>query len=511
KPHYNINLKDGKTYPVIRITAEDYPRIFRTRRMIQDGSEYYGPFPDVQMIDRYLELIEQLFPLRKCKGILKKRKNPCLYCHIERCRAPCCGRISREEYLKHVNRVRQLLSGETALVIQYLTEKMNSAVEKLDFEKAAGLRDSIHAVREIEKEQQVVDFNPEVRDYIAYAVRDRFCTFIVFQMREGRLTGRDLFRTEVYGSEEDALIHFILQYYSGKKPPIEVYLQNSFDTDALRTFFRKELKTEVNIYFPPQGRHSSILKMAAENAVQDVEKRFERAGHTEALKELKEILHLATLPKRIEGFDIAELEGKYPVASMVSFLNGSPDKKNYRYFHMKSLHGTIDDYEAIREVIARRYTRVLNENLEKPDMILVDGGRGQVSSACSILETLGLSDIPLFGLAKQNEEIVPVTGEIIRLPAGSSPLRILQHVRDEAHRFATSFNQRLRGKTVSLSALESIPGIGEKRSKRLLTAFSSIEGILAQPIEEIAKTLKISTEKAARVQASLRKLNPGPA
>lgn len=505
QPHYNINLKDGKTYPMIRVTNEEYPRVFRTRRLIQDGSDYYGPYTDVSSIDLYLDLIEKLFPLRKCKGKLKKRNHPCLYYHIDRCSAPCCGKIDKTEYLELVEKVKKLLVGETGEIIGELHQKMQEATEKLEYEKAAGYRDSIQAIRRAEESQRVVDFDPEIRDYIAYELREQLCTFTVFKMREGKLIGRDVFRTEVYGKEEEALQQFLMRYYSEiHTPPARIYTLTPFDIAPFKAFFKEKTERDVEIEFPSEGPDYSVLKMARENSIQDMENRFHKKRIRETLEGLKTILQLPTLPRRIEGFDISQLAGKYPVASMVSFHNGEPDKKNYRHFHMKSLRGAIDDYEAMREVVARRYTRVINENLERPNLILIDGGRGQVHAAFEILQTLGVEDIPVFGLAKQREEIVPVEGDPIILDETSAARKLLQHVRDESHRFATTFHTKLRKKDVAFSRLEQIPGIGKQRSRSLLEQFGSISNIVSSTPEEIAEKCSLSKQLAEKVLNALR-------
>ena len=506
KPRYNINLKDGKSYPVIRVTADEYPRVFRTRRIIQDGSSYYGPFPSVVTLDTYLELIEKLFPLRKCKGELKKRENPCLYYHIGRCSAPCVGKISREDYMEKVELVKKLLSGETKELVKLLEGEMAGASAELRFEKAAEYRDAIGAIENIGKEQEVVDFDPEVRDYVAFAQKEELGTFIVFQMRAGKLIGRDLFRTVVYTPVEEALSQFLLQYYSTvHTPPHRVYVSHAFDPALLLEFFRKEKEREVEIEFPSDGRHRSIVKMAMENGFQDIEARRHALANMPALEELKKVLSLPKLPKRIEGFDIAHLSGKHTVSSMVSFRDGYPDKAKYRSFHIKSLGGAIDDFESMREVVARRYSRVVNDGLERPDFILIDGGKGQVSAAKEMLDSLGLGDIPLAGLAKKFEEIyLPGMSDPVRLPETSPALKVLQAVRDEAHRFATSFNKRLRQKDLSFSLLEKIPGVGPKRSRLLLEEFESLEALQKATAEEIAERCRLSLAQADEILSFLK-------
>ena len=508
QPRYNINLKDGKSYPVIRITAEDYPRIFRTRRIFDDGSDYYGPYPSVHQLDTYIDLIEKLFPLRKCRGPLKKRDHPCLYFHIHRCAAPCTGNVSKEEYNETVGNIRRLLSGNTRDMVKTLTSNMESAVKELNFEKAAEYRDAIRAVKDIVVSQEVQDFNLDVRDYVAVAEKDQMYTFVVFQMRGGKLMGRDLYRTEHYGDFFDAYYQFIVQYYGDRTTlPDMLYVSDLVDTRLIAEYFlrEKECKTEVKI--PQRGRHRSILRMARENGLLDMDQRLRKRRNTEALEELKIALNLDHLPHRIEGFDISQLSGKHPVASMVSFFDGLPDKKNYRHYHVKTLDGAIDDYESMREIVARRYTRIVNENLEKPDLILVDGGKGQVSAAKSVLDALGLESIPLAGLAKRDEEIfLPGRDKPYELPDTSSALKVLQRVRDESHRFATTFNKRLRQKDVKLSRLTEIPGIGEVRSRKLMEKYGSLDAVAGAKPEQIAELFRVSTEVAEKMADGLHKL-----
>ena len=456
-------------------------------------------------LDTYLELIEKLFPLRKCKGVLKRRDAPCLYYHIGRCSAPCVGKISREGYQEKVDLVKKLLSGETEELLQRLRREMREASDALRFEKAAEYRDAIDAIESIGREQEVVDFDPEVRDYVAFAQREELGTFIVFQMRAGKLLGRDLFRTAVYTSTEEALAQFLLQYYSSvHTPPSRIYVSHPFDPTLLLEFFEREKKRRVEIEFAVEGRHRSILKMALENGMQDIESRRRATANIPALEDLKRELSLPKVPRRIEGFDIAHLSGKHTVSSMVSFRDGYPDKAKYRYFHIRTLEGAIDDFESMREAVGRRYTRVVNDNLERPDFILIDGGKGQIGAAREMLEALGLGDIPLAGLAKKFEEIyLPGKSDPIRLPETSPALKILQAVRDEAHRFATSFNKRLRQKDLSFSLLERIPGVGPKRSKDLLEQFGSIDELRAAEAEVIAEKCRISLAQADAILSFL--------
>jgi excinuclease ABC subunit C len=505
-PRYNINLKDGKTYPVIRVTNEDYPRVFKTRSMIQDGSVYFGPFTNVRHIDTYLELIERIYPLRKCRGPIKKREHPCLYYHLGRCAAVCAGKTDKKEYDRRVAGIKKMLSGETTDLRADLQSRMEQAAANMQYERAAEYRDTIRALDSVEAEQQVVDFDPETRDYVGYASHEQLGTFVVFQMRAGKLLSSDMFRTDVFDTEVEDLTQFIVRYYEAKKSvPARLFVPVPVDEETLQAFFRDAHGAEVRIALPEETRDRSIINMARENARQDIEKRIRERGNVPALEELARVLELPNVPLRIEGFDIAHVGGKHPVASMVSFLNGIPNKAEYRRYHVRGLEGKIDDYEAMREIVARRYTRVLNERKDRPDLIVVDGGKGQVAAVKEILNSLGLDDTPLLGLAKQNEEIfLPARAEPVNLPEGSPPLRLLQHVRDESHRFATSFRARMQQKEISASTLERVPGIGPKRSKQILQAFGGLETVAETPPDMIAKTVGITEEKARQVRTVAR-------
>ncbi len=510
RPRYNINLKDGKTYPVIRITNEEYPRVFRTRHIVEDGSSYYGPYANVYHIDRYLEVIEKLFPLRKCRGPIRKRDHPCLYYHIGRCAAVCAGKTDRDEYGRRIEGIRKLLSGQTDALIADLERDMQAAVEELKFEQAADLRDTIAAIRRTQEEQQVVDFDPDVRDYLGLFQRDGLVSMTIFHMRGGRLLGTELFHSDVYGEPEDFIPQFLIQYYTATRLVPEKLIigaeravVESISAD-LAHFFQDELDETVEILPPDSSRDTSITNLAAENARRDLEKRVREQGNIPGLEELQKVLGLPRLPLRIEGFDIAHVDGTHPVASAVSFLNGRPDKSNYRRFRMRTLGGAIDDFAAMREVAARRYTRLINEELPLPDLILIDGGKGQVSSVVQVLEALEL-DVPVVGLAKREEELyLPRRPDAIRLPAGSEPLRILQAVRDEAHRFATTFRAGLQSGDLTLGTLESVPGIGPTRSRRLLQRFKTLEAIAAADPETVAAEAKVPYDKAIEVQEAVR-------
>ena len=500
-PHYNISLKDGKSYPIIRITNERFPKVFKTRRIIDDGSSYYGPYPDGGKLELYLDLIAKLFPLRRCGTPLKKRDKPCLYYHIGLCLAPCAGLVSEEEYNSAINSVKNLLEGRTDALVARMETEMVNASNALNFEEAAIKRDQIAAIKSVETGQQVQDFVQESRDYAAIEMRGPLCTISLMQMRSGQLIGRALYRAETLGDETEVLLNFLVQYYAdGLKLPQFLYVSHEIDVDLIRRYFAEQLGGKLEVSLPHDGKHFRILRMARENANRDVEKRLKSRDNSQALQELADVINLSQPPSLIEGFDIAQLHGKYTVASLISFRDGNPDKPNYRRYNIKSLEGNIDDFESIREAVARRYTKVLNENLERPDLLIIDGGKGQVHAARQILDDLGMFDIPVIGLAEQFETIVfEDERPDLQLPLDHPALRLVIAVRDECHRFATSANQAARSKEASFKVLESVQGVGKKRSEQLMKQYGSIEAILNRTAEQLAKEASLPLLLAQRL------------
>jgi excinuclease ABC subunit C len=514
KPFFNINLKDGKSYPAIRITNEDYPRIFRTRNIIFDGSHYFGPYANLGKIDIYLNLIEKIFPLRKCRGKLKKRRNPCLYYHINRCAAPCCGKTTKEEYNKHVENIIKLLNGKTGELVNELNDKMKLLSENLEYEKAALIRDQIDSINDFTGIHQVEDRNMNARDYIGFAETQNLCSFSILQMRKGILTDKKIFSLENYAPYNEALNHFLIQYYSKiHSLPQAVYIPESdkitkTDLESMSGYISEITKTKIEVKMPLRGRHRKNVGLANTNAEEDNKQQYRNQNYRKILNSLKNELNLSDLPVRIEGFDIAHLSGTNTVASMVCFENGRPKKDSYRHFKLRTLQGKIDDFEAMKEIVARRYTRVINDNLEYPDLILVDGGKGQVNAAYSILKSLGLDNIPLAGLAKKNEEIF-MHGEnkALVLSLTSPALKLLIAVRDESHRFATGFHKKLRKKNLTHSVFENVRGIGKKTSSRIIKAYGTPDTVLKTSPEEISRELSISIKLAEELLDYIRKEN----
>ena len=546
-PRYNINLKDGKSYPVIRLTNEEYPKVFRTRTIVLDGSEYFGPFPKVNQIDVYLTLIDKLFPLRKRGDVFKRREQPCLNFHIGRCAAPCVGNIEAPDYRRRVAAVRKLLTGNSAALIRELRTLMEQEAAALRFERAAEYRDQIRAIGEVvESEQDVVDFSREARDYVGCHRDGAHYTVTLMPIRHGQLLGKERFRLTDPAPPGEVLPSFLLQYYAGiQTRPRTVFLrlpaaaaellQRALDRTLLGAGAEAAAAAAGNgdgagaadpgaaapraapggrrparlaVKVPQRGKHARFLRMAEHNARVDWEtgeqQRADRDARLAALEALRDALGLDAAPRRIEAFDISTLQGSDTVASLVVFVDGHPEKQSYRHFKLRTLGGKVDDFAAMREVIARRYTRAVNDNRPLPDLVLVDGGKGQVSAAVRILRALELGHVPVAGLAKRNEEVfLPGRSSPVLLPDASPALRVLQSARDESHRFATGFNRRLRSKRIGLSLLESVHGIGRARSRRLLEVFGSVEGMLAESPQTIASRAGITRETAATLLAHL--------
>jgi len=430
------------------------------------------------------------------------------------------------------------LSGETDALIIDMTAKMHEAARALKFEDAARIRNAIRAIENLAGEDNSVeDLNPEDRDYIAWAADGVLATFTVFSMRGGKMTGRDLYRTRSAADEQDSLELFITSYYDNSRPPpTKIFLQTKIkdktteytedtekernilnnnsvklrelcgykDLELISDWFKEKFNREPELLGPSEKHHAAILAMAKQNAAEDVRKRLKERGAGPALDELARVLNLKERPERIEGFDIAQLDGKHPVASLISFKNGVPDKKNYRYFKLRTVIGIVDDFASMREVVRRRYSRLLRENKELPDLILIDGGIGQVNAAKGVLDELGV-DCGIVGLAKREEELwLPEAKAALVLSRQSEALKVLQHVRDECHRFATGFNQRLRSKDLLFSTLESVEEIGPKRAAAIMKTYESLENIAAADVTEMAERCSISEDAARAVRAVVK-------
>ena len=486
RPRYNISLKDDKSYPYLKLTlAEDFPRIILTRRVIHDGSRYFGPYTSGLAVKETLQLLRKIFPLRTCKTFAKR---PCLEYHIKRCLAPCAKKISRDDYMSFVKSAEKFLEGRTAQVERELSAQMNAASEALNFEKAAHLRDVLLAVRKVSEKQKIVTDTGDV-DAIGLARLNGETCAQIFFVRDGKVTGRENFLLSGVTDETDAqaVTEFIKQYYSRAQiSATEILLPTALPEDDAKILSEW---LGAKLLEPKRGVKRSLVEMANQNAAKFLSEESARrllkdAQTVGAVEELKNFLHLPKLPRRMECFDISHIQGAETVASMVVFTDGAPDKKSYRRFKIRSTEGKPDDFLSMREVTGRRYGKLSTEEL--PDLIVIDGGQGQLSSALEIIRGAG-HQVPVVGLAKQFE-LIFVEGSAIpvELPRDSQALKLMQRIRDEAHRFAITYHRKLRRARNLKSELDNVAGIGQKRRTELLKAFGSIDKIKAASIEELA-------------------------
>ena len=508
-PRYNICLKDGKSYPVLKITKEKFPRLYKTRTVVHDGSIYFGPFPDAAALDTFIETLYEIYPLRHCRKFHEK-SSACLYYHMGKCLGPCCKKTDNSTYSEFIGEITSLLEGKEDTV-KKLENQMREAARELNFEKAARLRDGLKALSIMQNQNIVEGFDQSDRDYIATWREGELVSFTILKIRGGKLLGRDNYRTLSMNEDTELIPEFMSAYYTEKEiVPPSIYVVSKDGTEFMKRWMKECYGLDIEIIPVDETEgmrmHKAAVNMAQQNAREDIVRRVRERGDFPAMEELKKELGLEKLPVRIEGFDIAHIGGKFPVASLISFYNGNPDKKNYRYFRLRTTDGLIDDFASMKEAVSRRYTRLLNEGAEMPDLLLIDGGIGQVNAVDSILQTLGL-DIPIAGLAKRDEEIWrPHTSNPICLPKRSDGLRLLQRVRDETHRFATSRNQELRTKENTVSPFTKLPGVGPKRDVLLMKKYGTLESLAATSEADIAQTLGIKADAASDILISAKNL-----
>ena len=515
KPRYNVRLKDDKRYPYVKVTINsEFPRIFLTRRRLMDGAIYFGPYTNAKAIRTSLDIISHIFMLRQCKKKIEPGKTrPCLNYHIKRCMAPCKEGLDKEEYRRRVMEAVRLLKGETSGLLKELDKKMRAFAEKQDYESAAIIRDQIESVKSI-SEQQIATSGMDDRDVIA-AVSDEKATYIqVFYVRQGSMVGKadfTLLGADASESIDESMAQFVKQYYQDSPIPPEILVQYELpDSELIVKWLCQRSGRDVRVHVPQRGDKKKLVEMAARNA--EMSRRMAGLKSTpsesaiEALEALKDVLSLETLPLHIEGFDISNISGTNPVGSMVYFENGRPANSKYRQHNIKTVKG-IDDFAMMAEVVHRRYSRLLKSKEPLPDLILIDGGPGQVGAARSSLDALGL-EIPMIGLAKRFEHIITTKkgpDEVIILPHSSPALKLLMHIRDEAHRFAVSSHRRRRSASLTHSELDSIPGVGSLRKKVLLENFDSIEKIRMASVEELSSIDGISENLAQKILDHLNK------
>ena len=484
RPRYNICLKDDKSYPYLKLTLnEDFPRVFVTRRIVDDGSKYFGPYTNSQAVKDSLELLRKLFPLRTCKTLGKR---PCLEYHINRCLAPCVNKISRADYADLVRATEKFLEGKTSDVERDLTFKMSKASECLNFELAAKLRDILFAVKKISEKQKIVTDTGDLDVIGISRLNDEVCAQIFF-VREGKVSGRESFLLNGAADEVDAKVtaEFIKQYYSRSKiSSTEIILPVTLLDEDI-TILTEWLG--VKISEPKRGVKRSLVEMAVKNAekyLAELSARRELKVQTSrAVEDLQKFLHLPKLPRKMECFDISHFQGAETVASMVVFVNGEPSKKDYRRFKIRSTEGKPDDFLSMREVTGRRYGKLTAEEL--PDLIVIDGGIGQLNSALEIIRGFG-HEVPVVGLAKEFE-LIFVEGESvpIELPRESQALYLMQRIRDEAHRFAITYHRKLRRARNLKSELDNVAGIGAKRRAELFKKFGTLDKIKSATLDEL--------------------------
>ena len=495
KPRYNVNLKDDKSYPYIVITKEPYPRVFVTRRVSRDGSRYFGPYTDVHTMRSALKTVRDIFMIRSCnfhidqEFIDKKKTRVCLDYHIKKCEGPCEGLVSEERYNQMIDHVAQVLLGKNTSVIESLAMQMQSAAAELKFEDAAVFRNRMRELEVYSSSQKIVDMQLHDRDIIAVAAEGDDACGVVFKIREGKILGRQhYYISKVEAKSESEVIEALVQryYLESNDVPSEVVLSSPIESgEAAKEWLTGLRGKPVDVVAPVEGELAKLLSMCRKNAQYLLDelklqkmKREDFIPH--AVQSLQRDLHLKNPPRRVECFDISHLQGTETVASMVVFEDGRPKKSDYRKFKIRSTAegNIVDDFASMREVIRRRYSRVVEEQLPLPDLIMVDGGKGQLSSACEVLNELSLQSQPIISLAKRLEEVyVPDKSDPVPIPKTSSALRLLQQIRDEAHRFAITFHRSLRDKRTLQTELDLIEGIGKKRAKELLEAFGSVQGV----------------------------------
>ena len=504
RPRYNISLRDDKTYPFIKVTLnEAFPRVYATRRLEKDGAKYYGPYASAGAMHETIALLKKLFPLRSCRSMEAQR--PCLEYHIKRCLAPCAGLVDQESYLAMVRTVCLFLEGRSADVEKDLKRRMLAASEELKFELAGRLRDQLAAVRQVMEKQNIVTGAGD-QDVLGLARLGGQSCVQVFFVRSGKMVGRDRFMLSGGDNETDGdiLAAFVKQYYHeaafiAREILTPLPLPES---ELLASWLSERKGGAVHLLTPQRGSKRELVQLAADNAAEYIRQRNERDAvkhgkSTAAMEELAQRLSLARLPKRIECFDISHIQGAETVASMVVFTGGEPDKAEYRRFKLRTVEGSPDDFASMQEVTLRRY-REAAEPL--PDLIVIDGGKGQLSSALEVIRGVGLSDIPVIGLAKEFEHIFRENiSEPLILPRHSEALRLIQQIRDEAHRFAVTYHRKLRAKRNLVSVLDHIKGIGAKRRQALWKHFGALEKMRAASVEDLAAAPGMNVTAATAV------------
>ena len=529
-PKYNILLKDDKTYPYIKVTTNEmFPRVFVTRKLLKDKNKYFGPFTNSSAVKENIALIDKIWQVRRCSKVFPRdigKSRPCLNYHIGQCKAVCTGKVSEEEYNKMIGEILDFLSGKTENVVKSLTSKMLKYSAEMEFEKAAEVRDTIESIKILNQKQIIENLHIDDRDVIGFARGIRECIMQIFFIRGGKITGREHFMLEECEGVEDKelMTQFVQQFYSGTPfIPKEVILQCEIDDfDLISQWLSEQKGQRVNVLVPQKGERKSLVLMAQNNAKIVLDKfgaeiRREHKKTKGALEEIQKALNIDFELNRIESYDISNTQGFESVASMVVFENGLPKRSDYRKFKIKTIIGP-DDYGSMEEVITRRFTRYINETSgdenvkkagfdKKPDMIFLDGGKGQISAVQKALTNLNLY-VPVCGMVKDDRHrtrALMYNGEEIELPYTSEGFKLLTRMQDEVHRFAIEYHRKLREKKQVHSILDDISGIGSVRRKALMKHFGDINAIRRAEVKELQQVDGMNIKSAEAVYNFFRK------
>jgi excinuclease ABC subunit C len=525
KPRFNVRLKDDKSYPYIKVTlADDFPRVERTRKLVNDGSRYFGPYASATSVDESMNLVRRLFPFRTCTIDIRDGERalqrPCLLYHIKRCQGPCIEAISKADYRADIEQVELFLEGRQETLVKALRREMSAASDRQEYERAAANRDKIRAIERTMESQKMAAFARTELDLVGMARQDNQAAVTLFIIRGGKMIGRDVYMLDAAREASDAEVvaSFLEQYYTrATSIPREVYVPDGVtDTADIQTFLVERRGGPVHLRTPQRGEKRDLMELASRNAAETLAREQARwladQGKTlAALEELAAALEIPGMPFRIECYDISNFQGAESVGSMVVFEDGKPRTGEYRRFRIRTVEGP-NDVASHQEVLRRRFraTKSGEEGSEEerrwamPDLVIVDGGKPQVNAAKQVLDELGLHDLPLAGLAKEREELfLPGRSEPVVLPATSSALYLVQRLRDEAHRFAITYHRALRDRRTVRSAFDDLPGVGPKRKRELLKVFGSIKRVREAPVEQIAAVPGISRALAERIKATL--------
>ena len=525
RPRFNVRLKDDKSYPYIKVTlADDFPRIERTRKLVEDGSRYFGPYASATSVDESMNLVRRLFPFRTCTIDIKDGERalprPCLLYHIKRCQGPCIEAVSKADYRAQIDQIELFLEGRQEIVAKALTTEMRAASDRTDYEQAAVLRDKVRAIERTMESQKMAAFRRTELDLVGLARQDNQAAIQLFAIRDGKAIGRDVFLLDAAhdAPDEEVLSSFLEQFYArATSIPRQVLVPFRLTEGSdLEAFLSGRRGGPVHLLVPQRGERRELMALATRNAAETLAREQARwladQGKTlAALEELAAALELPGPPFRIECYDISNVQGSDSVGSMVVFEEGKPRTGEYRRFKIRTVVGA-NDFASHQEVLRRRFRRARNgeegsaEELRwaMPDLVIIDGGKGQVAAAKEVLDELGLHDLPLAGLAKEREELfLPGRSDPVVLPPTSSALYLVQRLRDEAHRFAITYHRDLRSKRQTRSAFDDLPGVGPKRRRALLRVFGSAKRVREAPVEQIAAVPGIGPSLAARIKESL--------